>query len=181
MVEALTTRQLRLREWTQDDMDVDFVFDMYSRWEVQRYLGMAPRVMADRDEAVAAIERWRALQDPVLGLWAVELAEDHRLLGTMLLKDIPASRDQLPLPPSGDIEIGWHFHPDAWGQGYATEAARAVLAHGFRGGLDRVVAVTFPENVASQRVCARIGLTHEGRTARYYNSTFELFSATAPG
>jgi RimJ/RimL family protein N-acetyltransferase len=180
MVESLTTPRLRLREWALADLDVDFVFDTYSRWEVQRYLGMAPRVMADREEAVAAIGRWRAHPDPVLGLWAVELAESRQLLGTLLLKDIPASQKQLPLPPSGDIEIGWHFHPDAWGHGYATEAAGAVLAHGFRAGLDRVVAVTFAENIASQRVCSRIGLTHEGQTSRYYNSTFELFSATAP-
>jgi RimJ/RimL family protein N-acetyltransferase len=170
-------RSPRLREWSHDD--VDFVFDMYSRWEVQRFLGNAPAVMQNRDEAVAAVARWRSLQDPVLGLWAVELLESGSLLGTVLLKGIPASSEQLPLPSSGDIEIGWHFHPDAWGHGYATEAAEVVLAHGLAGGLDRVVAVTFPENVASQRVCTRIGMTHEGLTDRYYNSTFELFSVSA--
>jgi RimJ/RimL family protein N-acetyltransferase len=178
MPTPLTTDRLRLREWSPDD--VDFVFDAYSRWEVQQYLGDRPRVMVDRAEAAAAIARWQAASGPVLGLWAVELADGGALLGNVLLKDIPASGPTEPMSPSGDIEIGWHFHPDAWGHGYATEAARAVLGHAFDSGIDRVVAVTYPDNVASQRVCRRIGLEYLGSTDRYYNSTLELFETTRP-
>jgi RimJ/RimL family protein N-acetyltransferase len=176
MPALLSTDRLRLREWSPDD--VDFVFDAYSRWEVQQYLGDRPRVMVDRSEAVAATARWQAASGPVLGLWAVELAEGARLVGNVLLKDIPASGPTEPMSPSGDIEIGWHFHPDAWGHGYATESARAVLGHAFGSGIDRVVAVTYPDNVASQRVCRRIGLEHLGPTDRYYNSMLELFETT---
>src|SRR4051795_3363519 len=179
MPAPLSTDRLRLREWSPED--VDFVFDAYSRWEVQQYLGDRPRVMVDRSEAVAAIARWRAASGPVLGLWAVERAEDSALLGNVLLKDIPASGPAEPMSPSGDIEIGWHFHPDAWGHGYATEAARAVLARAVDNGIDRVVAVTYPDNAASQRVCRRIGLEHVGQTDRYYNSTLELFETSRPG
>lgn len=173
MPAPLQTARLRLRDWSPDD--VDFVFDTYSRWEVKQYLGDRPRVMTERDEAVAAIARWRAGSGQVLGLWAVELVETGALLGNLLLKDTPASGPTEPLSPSGDIEIGWHFHPDAWGHGYATEAAGAVLAHALDSGIERVIAVTYPDNAASQRVCTRIGLRHIGRSDAYYNSSFELF------
>jgi RimJ/RimL family protein N-acetyltransferase len=169
---------LRLREWTA--ADVDFVFDMYSRWDVQRYLGQSPQVMVDRSEAVAAIARWRDLPDPVHAMWAVERAQDSQLVGTMLLKSIPASSEHEPLPASGDTEIGWHFHPDAWGLGYAVEAAGRVLRYGFAAGLAEVVAVTYPENTASQAVALRIGMTARGLTDRYYNTSLELFSVANP-
>ena len=178
-VQTLDTNRLRLRAWTAAAADVDFVFDTYSRWEVQRFIGRVPRVMEDRNEAEAAITRWRSLSDSVHGIWAVERREDGQLLGTLLLKPIPASGDQVPLPPSGDTEIGWHFHPDAWGQGYATEAAARVLAHAFGAGLSEVVAVTNEANAASQGVSKRIGMVHQGQTNRYYDATCELFTATS--
>ena len=53
-----------------------------------------------------------------------------------------------------------------------------VLRHGLGAGLPRVVAVTHPQNTASQRVCRRIGMTHVGRTDRYHDATCELFTAT---
>ena len=100
------------------------------------------------------------------GDWAVEQRDGGQLLGTLLLKPIPASSDKVPLPPSGDTEIGWHFHPGAWGQGYATEAAARVLAHAFGAGLSEVVAVTNGANAASQGVAQRIGMVHQGQTTR---------------
>ena len=178
MAPVLTSQRLRLRPWTP--ADADFVFDMYARWEVQRYLGRSPRVLSDRAAAEAAIARWNEVRDPVCAIWAVERIDDGQLLGTVLLNSIPASSQEEPLPPSGDVEVGWHFHPAAWGCGYATEAARRVLDHAFESGLTEVVAVTYPENVASQAVALRIGMTERGRTDRYYNTELVLFSAANP-
>ena len=174
----LQTDRLQLRAWSEED--TGFVFDMYCRWEVQRFIGLTPRVMTEPTEAEAAIARWRSFDDPVCGVWAVQRRTGDRLLGTLLLKPIPASSDRTPLPPSGDIEIGWHFHPDAWGHGYATEAASRVLEHAFDSELPKVVAVTSPANTASQAVAERIGMRHQGTTTRYYNATCELFVATRP-
>ncbi|HZC53239.1 MAG TPA: GNAT family N-acetyltransferase [Mycobacterium sp.] len=174
----LTTDRLRLRPWTP--ADADFAFDLYSRWEVQRYIGRSPRVMADRAEAEAAIAKWCEPRGPVHGVWALERSDDCRLIGTMLLKSIPASGPQEPLSASGDTEIGWHLHPDAWGLGYATEAGRCVLEHAFTAGLLEVVAVTHPANIASQAVALRIGMSARGLTDRYYNATCALFGATNP-
>ncbi|WP_455835456.1 GNAT family N-acetyltransferase [Pseudarthrobacter siccitolerans] len=180
-VKSLETERLILRPWEPED--AGFVLDLYSRWEVQRFIGNHPQVMREHAEAEERIRVWQAMDHPLHGAWAVQLKEaGHRrnttpLAGTLLLKSIPASGEELPLQPSGDTEIGWHFHPDHWGHGYATEAATAVLAYALDGGLERVVAVTAPANTASQRVCLRIGMTHRGQTNRYYNALCELFEA----
>ncbi|GAB2529242.1 GNAT family N-acetyltransferase [Paramicrobacterium agarici] len=170
MLHDLETDRLTLRSWTPQD--ADFVFDMYSRPDVRRYIGQG-HVMQERDEAVKLLERWSELQHPVHHIWAVERTADEQLLGALLLKSIPASGTGDA--PSGDTEIGWHFHPDAWGRGYASEAARRVLDHAWQAGLERVVAVTNPENVASMAVCRRIGMTHRGQSDAYYDTVCELF------
>lgn len=174
---TLETPRLTLRPFTAED--ADFVLDMYSRMEVQRFIGRKPNLMKDRAEALALINAWAARDDGTCGIWAVQVKESGQLAGTLLLKPIPASGPESQ--PSGDIEIGWHFHPNNWGQGYATEAGAAVLAHAFDAGLPRIVAVTNPANTASQRVCTRIGLQPRGTTDRYYNTVCELFTADNPG
>ncbi|MDP2372304.1 GNAT family N-acetyltransferase, partial [Reyranella sp.] len=61
-------------------------------------------------------------------------------------------------------EVLWALHPDAWGKGYATEVARAALAFGFGTvGLPLIFAITLPDNIASQAVMKRIGLTYRKR------------------
>ena len=175
-VTTLHTERLTLRPYTVDD--ADFVLDMYARWEVQRFLGTTPRVMADRAEALERIARWSSIDDPVQGIWlALDTNTDERL-GTLLLKDLPASGTSGQ--PSGDIEIGWHLHPAAWGRGIATEGARGVLAHAFGHGLEKVLAVVYAENVASQRVAERIGMRPLGPTTAYYDTECLLFRVDAP-
>ncbi len=71
-------------------------------------------------------------------------------------------------PEHGRAELGYWIGVPYWGQGYATEAAGAVLAHGFRAlGLARVHACHFGRNVASGRVLQKIGMTHEGRQRQH--------------
>jgi RimJ/RimL family protein N-acetyltransferase len=173
----LATGRLDLRPWAISD--ADFAFDLYSRWEVQRFIGRSPRVMQDPADSAALVARLSGFDDPVHGYWVVVPRDTGRPVGTILLKSIPASGPTQPFEPSGDTEIGWHFHPDTWGHGYATEAASAVLEHAVSAGLSRVVAVTHAENFPSQRVCERIGMRHVGRTDRYYNMECELFICEA--
>src|ERR1019366_6454697 len=111
-VRDIQTSRLLLRPWSPGD--ADFLFDMESRWDVKRYVGAAPAVMTDRSEALASIERRRALNHPVYGIWAIELLSERVLVGNLLLKPIPLSVDDLP-SPSEDVEIGWHLHPDYLG------------------------------------------------------------------
>lgn len=173
-VRDIQTSRLLLRPWSPED--ADFLFDMESRWDVKRYIGAAPAVMTDRSEALASIERRRALNHPVYGIWAIELMSERVLVGNLLLKPIPLSVDD-STSPSEDVEIGWHLHPDYWGHGYASEAGYAGLRHAFGAALPRVLAVTAPGNVASQKVCGRLGMRHLGQTDTYYNATHELYEA----
>lgn len=174
----LATERLVLREWTRDDADRAFLFDMYRRVEVRRYIGTG-EVMTDPAEVDALLDRWVASADGPLGGRAVETA-DGRLLGTVLLKRIPWSAGVGDGRPD-DIEIGWHFHPDAWGAGYATEAAAALLALAREHGIHRIVAVTNPANVASGAVAERIGLRSAGETSAYYDTTCALYVSDDDG
>jgi len=175
---AWKTERLILRPWTHSESDVDRVFDAYSRWDVVRYLGAAPRVLETREQAHGAIDRWtqRSTPDGRYGLWACQIQQTGVVAGTVLL---------VPLPGDGgagdrEIEVGWHFHPDSWGHGYATEAAGSVLAKGFAAGLAKVYAVVRPENEPSLAVCRRLGMTPLGRTHRWYDAELEAFVATPP-
>ncbi|GIF64183.1 N-acetyltransferase [Asanoa ishikariensis] len=165
---TITSDRLLLRPW-QDD-DADFLLDLESRWEVVRFLGPHPVTMSTRDQALASIARRKAA-----GIWLITAVGDGRRLGNLLLKPIPLSAGEAG---PDEVEIGWHLHPDAWGHGYATEAAAAVMADAFDRGLPRIIAVTMPENHVSQAVCRRLGMTHLGRTTRYYDTTKELFEKT---
>lgn len=169
----LATERLVLRRF--DESDVDFVFDLYSRWEVQRFIGRVPRVIADRVEAVERVARNAAFDDDPHGIWLIAAHTGERY-GALLLKTLPASGGM----PSTATEIGWHLHPDAWGRGIATEAARRVLRHAFESGLPRVLAVTHPDNLASQAVARRIGMRDAGLTDAYYDTTCRLFRVDRP-
>jgi len=159
-----------MRPWELDD--ADFLFDLESRWDTVRFLGPHAKTMADRSEAVESIFRRRAVDDPIHGIWAVTARESGYLLGNVLLKPIPLSASAKGERP---VEIGWHLHPDAQGAGYATEAASAVMADAATTGLRTVIAVTDPLNLASQRVCERLGMRSLGVTEAYYDERNLLF------
>jgi RimJ/RimL family protein N-acetyltransferase len=73
---------------------------------------------------------------------------------------IMPSRPGHPLGPH--VEIGWRLMRSAWGQGYATEAARAVRDYAFNTlGLQRLIAMIDPSNLASIRVAKKIGMCYE--------------------
>ncbi|TCC60522.1 N-acetyltransferase [Kribbella pittospori] len=72
-------------------------------------------------------------------------------------------------------EVGWHFDPDAWGRGLATESAGGAIARGFKAGLDEIHAVVRPDNTASLAVCRRLGMRSIGRTSRWYAAELEAF------
>jgi RimJ/RimL family protein N-acetyltransferase len=168
-VELLRTKRLLLRDWHESDLAA--FFDLYSREDVIRWLGPHPRrPLATREEARDRLRRWRAHDQelsPPLGLWAIVPlipgAEPGQPIGTLLLLPLSDARG-----PTGLVEVGWHLHPSHQGQGYATEAARAILAAGGEAGIDEVLALTDLDNVASQRVTARLGMQDEGVTERWF-------------
>jgi RimJ/RimL family protein N-acetyltransferase len=168
-VELLSTLRLRLRAWTTDDADLARLADLYGRDEVVRWLGGPPTVTP-----AELVERWRLVHelDQRHGCWAIDPLDGGPPAGTVLLK---------PLPDGvGEVEVGWHLHPDSWGRGYATEAARAVVDRAFDDGLLEVYAVVRPGNGPSLAVCRRLGMQPLGRTTRWYQRELEAFRLEAP-
>jgi RimJ/RimL family protein N-acetyltransferase len=168
IVAVYETDRLVIRPWTHDESDVDRIFDTYSQWEVARWLGATPRALTAREEADAAVDRWagRGSEDGRFGVWAIQVRDTGVVAGTVLLVNLPESEE---------IEVGWHLHPDSWGHGYATEAARGAIAKGFAEGLREIFAVVRPDNERSLAVCRRLGMTHLGPSDRWYGQTLELF------
>ncbi|MCF6378123.1 GNAT family N-acetyltransferase [Nocardioides KLBMP 9356] len=173
---TISSERLLLRPWTVGD--AEFLLDLESRSEVVRFL-YGKAAMSTREEALASIARRQALDHPVHGIWVITVAANRRPVGNLLLKPATRSSAQAPAPDEEprepEVEIGWHLHPAAWGNGYATEAARAVLQDASERGLSRVIAVTHPNNTASQAVCRRLDMTHRGRTTDYYDAVHELY------
>jgi len=179
---AFETERLLARPWTGTDADRHF--DMYSRWEVARWLGSVPAALVSREESAARIDRWSAVaqRDSRFGIWAIEVAATGIIAGTVLLVPIPLTGEERPRPPEegGDVEVGWHLHPDCWGRGLATEAARGAIEKGFADGLREVVAVVYGDNEPSLRVCRRLGMEQTGPTQKWYGAELESFRIRRP-
>jgi len=176
-MELLRTPRLLLRHWEESDLPA--FYDLYSRDDVMRWLGPHPRrTLATLDEARERLARWRARPpDPPLGLWAVVPlapgAPSPPPAGTVLLMPLSDADG-----PTGLIEVGWHLHPRHQGQGFATESAGALLAAAATAGVGQVLALTDLDNVRSQAVAARLGMSDEGTTDRWFGLTARQFRKT---
>ena len=148
----IVTSRLKLREWTDADA------------EPFAALNADPRVMeffpsaltrAESDAQMAAIRGF--ITDHGYGLYAAEEKATGRFIGFIGLW--PPSFEAHFTPA---VEIGWRLARGSWGQGYATEGARAVVDHAFGPlGLDGLVSFTAEWNRPSRRVMEKIGMTHD--------------------
>jgi RimJ/RimL family protein N-acetyltransferase len=177
-VAVFETERLIVRDWTEAPADVARVFDIYSLTEVVRWLGnRAP--MTDPAQALERIRAWAARtadDGHPYGLWAVEPRGGGPVAGSVLLRPLPdADR-----APTGDTEVGWHFHPDSWGKGYATEAARGALTRAFDAGIAEVYAVIVPGNGPSAAVTRRLGMEPLGSTDRWYGMDLDAYVLRSP-
>lgn len=171
-VELVRTQRLLLRRWEESDLPA--FFDLYSREDVARWLGRHPRrALTTLDEARERLCQWHALEqglDPPLGRWAIvplnRWPQHGQPAGTIPLLPVTDPRG-----PTGQIEVGWHLHPGYQGQGLVTEAATAILAAAAKAGIGQVIALTDPDNIASQAVAVRLGMRDEGITQRWYGLT----------
>lgn len=177
-MELLRTSRVLLRRWEDDDLPS--YFDIYSRWEVVRWLGTPPRrALATLAEARERLTRWHervAGLNPPLGLWA--LAPLHGAspapVGTVLLLPLHDAAG-----PTEHVEIGWHLHPDHQKQGLVTEAAQALLHAARTAAIHHVLALTDPDNTRSQNVAHRLHMVDEGLTDRWFGITTRQFAWTA--
>ena len=148
----ITTDRLVLARWTPAHRDAAAA--MNADPHVMRHFA-GPLTRAETDEHIDRQEA--ALASRGFCFWAIERKTDGVFLGLCGLKDgAPGT------PIEGEVEIGWRFAQHAWGKGYATEAARAALAHGFADPhVVRIAAITTPANRESWRVMERLGMTRD--------------------
>jgi RimJ/RimL family protein N-acetyltransferase len=125
------------------------------------------------DRAVARNGEDRAAGLPT-GWWAVEVKQSGVVAGSVALVPIDGSRG-----PAAPVEVAWTLHPDSHGNGYATEAARGVLARGHQAGLTEILALTDPANTPSQAVCRRLGLELDGTSEAYYGKPLLVWVSRA--
>jgi RimJ/RimL family protein N-acetyltransferase len=145
------TERLLLRRWRDSDrlplvaMNADPVV-------MEHYV--APWT-EDESDAFLARERDRVASG--LGQWVVEVRGEGGFAGYVGMTIATFDAPFTPVP-----EIGWRLAHQYWGHGYATEAARAVLEHGFTDlGFDEIVAFTTTGNLRSRRVMEKLGMTHD--------------------
>jgi [ribosomal protein S5]-alanine N-acetyltransferase len=149
---VLETDRLRLREF--EIADDAFLLRLLNEPSWLRFIGdRGVRSLEDAGRFIETRLRPSYAQNG-FGLWCVVPKDSGEPAGMCGL----LRRDTLP-----DVDVGFAFLPEAWGKGYASEAASAVLAHARDVlGMRRVLAITFPDNQASIRVLERIGMRREG-------------------
>ena len=178
-IPVLETERLVLRPWRPDDeRDGRAAYDLYRRPEVARWLGATPRPDTDVEVSRRRLQRFDEVSadgPSGLGLWAIAL--DDVAIGTALLLRLPDGEGV----PTDDVEIGWHLHPDHWGHGYATEAARALVEHGFTSlNLEEIHAVAWAGNDPSFAVMRRLGMERQCETDRWYGVTLDWWLLRRP-
>jgi ribosomal-protein-alanine N-acetyltransferase len=150
----LLTPRLRLRPLRGDDFEQ--LHAVYTDPRVEAFIGPHTREEVEQelqfDIAHQAEHGW--------ALWALEERSSDRFIGDCGLR---------PLEMRGpEIELGYDLHPDVWGRGFATEAARAVVEYALGSlQIDRLIAVVKPTHSASRRVLEKAGLKHVGEREAY--------------
>lgn len=145
MTTYLETERLRLRRLTPDDADA--VLALHSDPAVMRFLG-PPETAVDMSSFLDWYDR-----HPGFGYWAAIEKATGAFLGWFLFR--PPRVD----PPPGTIELGYRLHTAAWGRGFATEGAIALVAKGFTElGVERVVADAMAAHTGSRNVMEKAGL-----------------------
>jgi RimJ/RimL family protein N-acetyltransferase len=153
-VTSRQTDRLLLRRWRASDREPFAAINADP--EVMRHIGSGAVLGRGlSDDMVVRFEReW---EQRGFGLWALSARDDPdaRLLGFCGLTVPMFLPSVLPA-----VEVGWRLARDAWGQGYATEAARAAVDFGFTEGVaEEILAIVDPRNERSLRVCAKLGMT----------------------
>jgi RimJ/RimL family protein N-acetyltransferase len=167
MAPRLVTERLVLRGWTADDAEA--ALGVYGDPEVARWLAPELDKVADQAAMSLMLERWAAEDAQMMtpaGRWAIELRHDGQVIGGASL---------LPLPPDDEFEVGWQLHRRAWGQGYATEAGRALARWAFGQGIEQVIALVRPANTRAVGTVRRIGMEWVGETEKYHHLRLQAF------
>lgn len=164
----LETERLQIR-FLRDE-DVPALVSLCIDPEVTRYMG-GPRDAEAVRAGLTKDAQWTG-EAPLDVLPIVEIVSGEVVGHCGLLPKAVDGRDE--------TELIYVLVPSAWGKGYATEAAGAVMEHAFAVlGLRRLIALIDPENVASGHVAERIGTRYEGDTVRPSGKVLRVYARDA--
>ena len=151
-MKILETDRLILRRLIPEDLDA--LFTLYRDPEIRRYFPEGTLTYEETKEELEWFLNGHP-KHPKLGLWATIHKETDQFIGRCGL--LPWTIDG-----SDEVEVAYMIAKEYWGQGLGTEAAQAILHHGFEKlGLARLICLIDPANTASQKVAERIGMTLE--------------------
>jgi ribosomal-protein-alanine N-acetyltransferase len=148
----LETERLVLRRLLPEDLDA--LYALYADPEIRRYYPEGTLTYPETKEELEWFLNGHSAY-PELGLWATVHKESGRFIGRCGL--LPWTIEE-----RAEVEVAYLIAKEFWGQGLATEAARAIVGYAFAHlHLTRLICLIDPENVASQRVATKIGLAFE--------------------
>jgi len=151
--------------------DVGNFFALDSDPDVMKYLARPPA--SDKQLVRSLIEKKIDYnqRNPGLGYWALMEKKSKSFIGQFSLAHIEFDETK-------EIEIGFRFLPYFWGRGFATEMGKELIRHGFDHlKLKRIVGLTHPDNLISQKVLDKIGFKYT-RLDFYYGIRVRLFEIT---
>lgn len=165
----LQTDRLQIRDWEEEDADA--ALEIYGSADVAQWLSPAIERVADPATMRIILRAWIEAQPNFVvpaGRWAVVRKEDNEVVGGLLIRLLP--------PYEEDLEIGWQVRPTAWGQGYASEASRALMGWAFKeGSIDELFAVARPHNKRAIATAKRLGMEWVGETDKYYDLNLQVY------
>ena len=166
----IETPRLRLRRLRPTDEPDLLALD--SDAEVMRYVG-SPAGVKSPEVTLERVRHRIAANHGRLGFWRIESRQRGAFYGLAAL---------IEMPTGDDVELAYRLVQAAWGQGIAAEAGAALLDFAFQTlRLPRVVAVTYPENRASQRVLEKLGFTVHGERDYKGSRTVFVVREAPPG
>ncbi|ONI68972.1 GNAT family N-acetyltransferase [Kribbella sp. ALI-6-A] len=170
---TLETERLLIREWVEGDAEA--ALEIYGAADVAQWLSPAIEQIADEATMKVVLHAWIEAQPNFVvpaGRWAITRKDDGEVVGGLLIRLLP--------PYEEDLEIGWQLKPAAWGQGYATEASRALMGWAFTDAdTDELYAVARPNNHRAIATAKRLGMEWVGETDKYYNLNLQVYRMRA--
>jgi RimJ/RimL family protein N-acetyltransferase len=167
-MDLATTTRLTLRDWSDDDAPAATA--IYGSTQVARWLTPAMDRVPNVEAMRSMLQSWRHQQPGLLppqGRWAIHRNTDNTVIGGLGIGLLPPDRE--------DLEVSWQLNPDEWGKGYATEAARGLIAWAFTQEIDELFAVARPNNVRAVGTVNRVGMQWVGETTKYYGLNLQVY------
>lgn len=152
------THSKRLAYELMSSKDIDCLYTLDQDPAVMQYIngGKRPSMQDKLENAIPRMERYRNA-DKGWGLWKVTIIDTKKFIGWVLVRPMDFFSEQ---PQFDNLELGWRFSQNSWGQGFATEAAEniktAIITN--HKNITKLSAIAVEENVGSVNIMLKLGM-----------------------